>query len=164
MAEFHETGYGRVFFEAQLPELIGHLDRVATALEKLEPPTITQDPAVLQPAVSPATQADREALVGILYNAIEKREPNATAVHRLQLASECLDALEQRGLVNRKVSIPPPEHQIELHKASNVEVMRVIAETIRREFPPLPRVAVNNATDVIYKALNDSFLIHWRNP
>lgn len=34
MPRFHETGYGRKFFERQLPELIRAIERVADALEK----------------------------------------------------------------------------------------------------------------------------------
>lgn len=34
MPRFHETGYGRKFFERQLPELIKAIKRVADALEK----------------------------------------------------------------------------------------------------------------------------------
>lgn len=34
MPRFHETGYGRKFFERQLPELIEAIKRVADALEK----------------------------------------------------------------------------------------------------------------------------------
>lgn len=33
--EFHQTGYGRQFFDHQLPELIHQLARIATALEAL---------------------------------------------------------------------------------------------------------------------------------
>lgn len=35
MAEFHETGYGRRFFERDFPELVKNLERIAVALEKL---------------------------------------------------------------------------------------------------------------------------------
>jgi len=35
MPEFHNTGYGRNFFEGQLPQLIATLDRIADALEKI---------------------------------------------------------------------------------------------------------------------------------
>jgi hypothetical protein len=34
--EFHETGYGRRFFDSQLPMLIGALERIADALEKAD--------------------------------------------------------------------------------------------------------------------------------
>jgi len=34
MPRFHETGYGRKFFERQLPDLIRAVERVADALEK----------------------------------------------------------------------------------------------------------------------------------
>lgn len=34
MPQFHETGYGRTFFEYQLPKLIRELGRVADALEE----------------------------------------------------------------------------------------------------------------------------------
>lgn len=32
--QFHETGYGRTFFQAQLPNLIKALNRLAEAIEK----------------------------------------------------------------------------------------------------------------------------------
>ena len=35
MAEFYETGYGKRFFDGQLPALINQLERIAGALEKL---------------------------------------------------------------------------------------------------------------------------------
>jgi hypothetical protein len=35
MPEFHETGYGKRFFEAQLPKLIREIGRVADELGKL---------------------------------------------------------------------------------------------------------------------------------
>jgi len=35
MAQFHETGYGRRFFDHELPELNKNLNRIADALEKL---------------------------------------------------------------------------------------------------------------------------------
>ena len=31
---FHETGYGRTFFQSQLPNLINALNRLAEAIEK----------------------------------------------------------------------------------------------------------------------------------
>ena len=36
MPKFHETRYGHRFFEAQLPELITQLKRIADALEKID--------------------------------------------------------------------------------------------------------------------------------
>lgn len=33
MPQFHETGYGRLFFQSQLPDLIKQLTRIADALE-----------------------------------------------------------------------------------------------------------------------------------
>lgn len=35
MPQFHETGYGKRFFDHQMPALISNLGRIATALEKL---------------------------------------------------------------------------------------------------------------------------------
>ena len=32
--QFHETGYGRTFFQSQLPNLIKALNRLAEAMEK----------------------------------------------------------------------------------------------------------------------------------
>jgi len=32
--QFHETGYGRTFFQSQLPNLIKALNRLAEAIEK----------------------------------------------------------------------------------------------------------------------------------
>ena len=32
--QFHETGYGRTFFQSQLPNLIKVLNRLADAMEK----------------------------------------------------------------------------------------------------------------------------------
>lgn len=34
MIQFHESGYGRTFFEHQLPELTYQLERIANALEE----------------------------------------------------------------------------------------------------------------------------------
>lgn len=34
MAAFHETQYGKRFFDSQLPRLIKSLERIANALEK----------------------------------------------------------------------------------------------------------------------------------
>lgn len=34
MAQFHETQYGKRFFDSQLPKLIKELGRIADALEK----------------------------------------------------------------------------------------------------------------------------------
>ena len=36
MAQFHETVYGKRFFDSQLPALIKALERIAKALEKQE--------------------------------------------------------------------------------------------------------------------------------
>lgn len=33
MPQFHETGYGRRFFESDLPRLVRALERIATQLE-----------------------------------------------------------------------------------------------------------------------------------
>jgi hypothetical protein len=33
--EFHQTGYGRTFFEGQLPTLIKTLKRIADSLERI---------------------------------------------------------------------------------------------------------------------------------
>lgn len=33
MAEFHETGYGRKYYDHQLPELIRQMQRIAESLE-----------------------------------------------------------------------------------------------------------------------------------
>lgn len=41
MQEFHETGYGRRFFERDFPELVKNLQRIAVALEKLNDRKIT---------------------------------------------------------------------------------------------------------------------------
>ena len=35
MIQFHETGYGRKFFNHEIPELNKNLNRIADALEKL---------------------------------------------------------------------------------------------------------------------------------
>lgn len=35
MPEFHMTGYGKRFFDGQLPELIKNMGRIADALEKI---------------------------------------------------------------------------------------------------------------------------------
>jgi len=32
--QFHETGYGRMFFQSQLPNLIKAINRLAEAIEK----------------------------------------------------------------------------------------------------------------------------------
>ncbi len=32
--QFHETGYGRTFFQSQLPNLINAINRLADAMEK----------------------------------------------------------------------------------------------------------------------------------
>lgn len=34
MPQFHETGYGRKFFDKQLPDLIKAMERIANALEE----------------------------------------------------------------------------------------------------------------------------------
>lgn len=34
MVQFHETGYGRRFFDAQLPELIKAISKLANEMEK----------------------------------------------------------------------------------------------------------------------------------
>lgn len=36
MAQFHETQYGKRFFDSQLPKLIKALERIADALENKE--------------------------------------------------------------------------------------------------------------------------------
>lgn len=38
MAEFYETGYGKRYYEYQLPELVKQLTRIADALEKSKEP------------------------------------------------------------------------------------------------------------------------------
>ncbi len=43
MQEFHETGYGKRFFERDLPALIKNLERIAVALEKLNDRKITSE-------------------------------------------------------------------------------------------------------------------------
>ena len=43
MAAFHETAYGKRFFDSQLPKLIKELGRIADALEKLENKKETSD-------------------------------------------------------------------------------------------------------------------------
>jgi hypothetical protein len=35
MPEFHETGYGRKYYDHQLPELTRQLQRIAESLEKI---------------------------------------------------------------------------------------------------------------------------------
>jgi len=35
MPQFHETGYGRIFFDSQLPRLIAALEKIAAHLETL---------------------------------------------------------------------------------------------------------------------------------
>ena len=34
MPQFHETGYGKKFFQKQLPDLIKAMERIANALEE----------------------------------------------------------------------------------------------------------------------------------
>ena len=41
--QFHETGYGRRFFESQLPKLIKALERIADSLEKMQEPLIMEE-------------------------------------------------------------------------------------------------------------------------
>ena len=36
MIEFHNTGYGRKFYEADIPRIVKALERIADALEKLD--------------------------------------------------------------------------------------------------------------------------------
>lgn len=44
MPQFHETGYGRRFYDGQLPALIRAVERVATALEKIaDPPKLDKE-------------------------------------------------------------------------------------------------------------------------
>lgn len=45
MPQFHETGYGRTYYEHQLPELISQLSQIAKELRKLNEinETKTQD-------------------------------------------------------------------------------------------------------------------------
>lgn len=40
MPQFHETGMGKRFFDAQLPNLIRQLTRIADALEEANQPVI----------------------------------------------------------------------------------------------------------------------------
>lgn len=40
MPQFHETQYGKRFFESQLPKLIKALERIADALEEQNKPII----------------------------------------------------------------------------------------------------------------------------
>jgi hypothetical protein len=47
--EFHQTGYGRRFFEAQLPDLIRGINRLAEAIEESNE---------LEKAKEPKTPAD----------------------------------------------------------------------------------------------------------
>ena len=54
MAEFHETGYGKRFYESQLPELIKQLGRIADGIHA-EPDVATADVA---PSSRPMTAAD----------------------------------------------------------------------------------------------------------
>lgn len=43
MPEFHETVYGKRFFESQLPKLIKALERIADALEKQNEPILKEE-------------------------------------------------------------------------------------------------------------------------
>lgn len=43
MAKFHETMYGKRFFDSQLPALIKVLERIAVALEKQNEPIIVKE-------------------------------------------------------------------------------------------------------------------------
>ena len=41
--QFHETVYGKRFFDSQLPKLIKALERIADALEKMQEPLIIEE-------------------------------------------------------------------------------------------------------------------------
>ena len=42
--QFHETGYGKRFFDGQLPALIKALERIAKALESKEKEQMRKEP------------------------------------------------------------------------------------------------------------------------
>lgn len=46
MPQFHETGYGKRFFDSQLPALIKNLGRIADALEQVTVVNHNQDQLV----------------------------------------------------------------------------------------------------------------------
>lgn len=49
MPQFHETGYGKRYYEHQLPEVIDQLKRIADALELLTKPKEAKEPKVKKP-------------------------------------------------------------------------------------------------------------------
>jgi hypothetical protein len=59
--QFFQTGYGRRFFDAQLPQLIKNLGRIADALEAKPEVTVTSEP--------PKEPAARESTVIAMHKA-----------------------------------------------------------------------------------------------
>lgn len=43
MAEFHETMYGKRFFESQLPDLIKGIEKLSSSISKINPPKETSN-------------------------------------------------------------------------------------------------------------------------
>ena len=62
MPQFHETGYGRKFFEAQLPQLIKAIEKNATASAVLAESKDVQDREMLE-AIRDLTKAVKDISV-----------------------------------------------------------------------------------------------------
>ncbi len=65
--KFFETGYGKRFFESQLPELIKNIGRVATAMEKQAIPRIIGTVDLYRPIkLPPSEMSDREVCIAVM--------------------------------------------------------------------------------------------------
>lgn len=82
MAQFHETGYGRRFFEHELPELNRNIKRVADALEKIvEKPLIKSQPLFNVEETSIATGLNK-SIIEFMNKCFEKQETKETLVNQ----------------------------------------------------------------------------------
>lgn len=60
MAQFHESGYGRLFFGTQLPSLIKQLERIANAIDGKKVPRFTEEERqLLKPLTDPGANISR---------------------------------------------------------------------------------------------------------
>ena len=78
MAEFHETIYGKRYYEYQLPELIKLLGRVVVALEK---PKGVVDPQYLLPSDKVTCSRCNGSGMGEDYLATVRDSPKVTCIY-----------------------------------------------------------------------------------
>jgi hypothetical protein len=74
---FHSTGYGRRFFDAQLPELIKNLGRIASEMAKKNEPSSTPDKVYVVVELASIDQGHNYGGGGVQGVYVEKEDAEA---------------------------------------------------------------------------------------